>query len=153
MGFFEILPGLVARKARDKYGSPNRMAQELNISQSSLSKFLNGRVDSRWSLVAKVLDGLGATLSFPGDRRESGREPCILETTLINMLQDRRNWVGLQDMQLNAELNDLVLGRRELSVCACNRLCEALGLSCVELLGKAQFELHQKGVRQCGQKN
>lgn len=51
--------------AKEKYGGPSRMADDIDFSQPIVSSLLNKKSRPRIDTICKLLDKLGATITFP----------------------------------------------------------------------------------------
>ncbi|XPV77032.1 MAG: helix-turn-helix domain-containing protein [Desulfovibrio sp.] len=74
MAFYDDLIDGVRRLARDKFRNPSRMADQLGLSQSQISKLLNGRSMPRLDFVGELVDKLGGKISFPNNAESTNKE-------------------------------------------------------------------------------
>lgn len=72
MAFYDELIDGVRRLAKEKFRNPSRMADQLGLSQSQISKLLSGRSMPRLDFISDLVDKLDGQLSFPGSPSRQG---------------------------------------------------------------------------------
>ena len=70
MSMFEKVRQGIARLARD-HGGPSALAEKAGVGQPNISKFLSGKAVPRFDTVARILEALGARVSFPDEERDT----------------------------------------------------------------------------------
>jgi hypothetical protein len=137
---YHTLPAMLEPRIRKQFGNTTKFAKAIGESQSTLHKFLTQSVNTRWQIVAKVLDALGVRIVFPDEEASLVRH-TELEAEIVRIFSERRKWSGLKSTELNAVLDDLVESHVNLTIHLADDLCRALGTTLPEVVAKASFDL------------